>query len=160
MTSMKIKFNWKVIGISKDTDFVHLFEKQYNISSADTNITLLGRKNAEQIQKLLLDADLYVHPSYIDNSPNSVCEAQYIGIPLIACYVGGVPSLIQHGVSGWLIPTNEPYEIAYIVKNYNKLPIEEISKNEIIIAEERHNIYKIYNEVKRCYNEILGKEKI
>lgn len=160
MTSMKIKFNWKVIGISKDTDFVHLFEKQYNISSADTNITLLGRKNAEQIQKLLLDADLYVHPSYIDNSPNSVCEAQYIGIPLIACYVGGVPSLIQHGVSGWLIPTNEPYEIAYIVKNYNMLPIEEISKNEIIIAEERHNIYKIYNEVKRCYNEILGKEKI
>lgn len=160
MMSMHIKFKWKIIGISQNSDFATFFEKHYNISSATSNITLLGRLNAEQIQKILLESDLYIHPSYIDNSPNSVCEAQYIGIPVIACYVGGIPSLIKHGINGWLIPTNEPHEIAFLVKHYNELPIEQISKQEIKIAEERHNINKIYNELLSCYNSILQKKEI
>ena len=160
MMSMHIKFQWKIIGISQNSDFATFFEKHYNISSATSNITLLGRLDAEQIQKILLESDLYIHPSYIDNSPNSVCEAQYIGIPVIACYVGGIPSLIKHGINGWLIPTNEPHEIAFLVKHYNELPIEEISRQEIKIAEDRHNINKIYNELISCYNSILQKREI
>ena len=48
---------------------------------------------------------MYVHPSYIDNSPNSVCEAQILGLPVIASEVGGVPSLIEDGVDGILFPS-------------------------------------------------------
>lgn len=157
MTEMKINFKWKVIGISHKSKFAHFFEKHYNISSSPCNITLMGRMDAENIQKLLLESDLYIHPSYIDNSPNSVCEAQYIGIPTIACYVGGVPSLIEHEKNGWLIPTNAPYEIAFLVKKYRELPLKQISENEIKTAEERHNPHKIYQEVIKCYNEILNK---
>lgn len=160
LNSMNIKFKWKVIGISEDSNFAIFFEKHYNLSPTKLNISLLGRMDAEQIQKTLLESDLYIHPSYIDNSPNSVCEAQYIGIPVIACYVGGIPSLIEHGINGWLIPTNAPHEIAFYVKNYNNLPIEEISKNEIKTAEKRHNIQSIYNETINCYYSILEKAKI
>ena len=106
----------------------------------------------------LLDADLFVHPSYIDNSPNSVCEAQYLGIPVVACYVGGIPSLIEHGKSGWLVPSNAPYEIAYLVKNYHTLPIESISAHEIEVAKQRHDPHKIFQEVLSCYQFILNNQ--
>ena len=43
-----------------------------------------------------------LHPSYIDNSPNSVCEAQLMGLPVVASDVGGVSSLITEGETGLL----------------------------------------------------------
>ena len=43
----------------------------------------------------------------MDNSPNSVCEAQMIGVPVVAAAVGGVPSLVEDGVTGLLaVPGN------------------------------------------------------
>lgn len=55
---------------------------------------------------------MYVHPAYIDNSPNALCEAMLLGVPCIASYVGGIPSIIQNEVSGLLAPANEPYYLA------------------------------------------------
>ena len=158
MMQLNIPFRWRVIGISQENKFMHFFEKHYDIIAQNNGIELLGRVKSKQLVQTLLDADLFIHPSYIDNSPNSVCEAQYLGIPVIACYVGGVPTLIEHGKSGWLVPTNAPYEIAYLVKNYHKLPIESISTYEIKIAEQRHNPQKIYQEALVCYQSILNNQ--
>ena len=154
MTQLNIPFHWRIMGISPRNKFIHFFEKHYNITAQDNGIELFGKVKSKQLVQVLLDADLFVHPSYIDNSPNSVCEAQYLGIPVIACYVGGIPTLIEHGKSGWLVPTNAPYEIAYLVKNYHRLPVESISTYEIKIAAQRHNPQKIYQEALVCYQSI------
>ena len=158
MTQLNIPFHWRIMGISPRNKFIHFFENHYNITTQDNGIELLGKVKSKQLVQILLDADLFVHPSYIDNSPNSVCEAQYLGIPVIACYVGGIPTLIEHGKSGWLVPTNAPYEIAYLVKNYHRLPVESISTYEIKIAEQRHNPQKIYQEALVCYQSILNNQ--
>lgn len=68
--------------------------------------------NSDKLVELLLESDLYVHTAYIDNSPNAICEAQYLGMPIIATYVGGVPSLIEQGKDGVLIPANDPFMLA------------------------------------------------
>ncbi|GAB2955573.1 hypothetical protein GCM10027048_21750 [Hymenobacter coalescens] len=52
-----------------------------------------------------------LHPSYIDNSPNSVCEAQLMGLPVVASDVGGVSSLVADGVTG-LLSSLQPAELA------------------------------------------------
>lgn len=158
MTQLNIPFRWRVMGLSQGVGFARFFEKHYGITSQTNGIELMGRMKSKQLVQTLLNADLFVHPSYIDNSPNSVCEAQYLGVPVVACYVGGVPSLIEHGKSGWLIPTNAPYEIAYLVKNYHTLPVESISAYEIEVAEQRHNPQKIYQEALTCYQSILNNQ--
>ena len=70
----------------------------------DSGVVLLGTKNSSEITKLMSSADLYIHCSYVDNSPNSVCEAQMLSLPIIACNVGGVSSIVKDNMTGTLVP--------------------------------------------------------
>lgn len=110
-------FDWRVAGIIPDSDFVRWFEKIVGLKCNDLNIHLLGRQTPEQLISGILESDLYVHPSYIDNSPNSLCEAQYLGVPCCATNVGGVSSLIRHQSTGVLVPANAPFDMAMAIKD-------------------------------------------
>src|SRR5690606_8912712 len=74
-----VQFEWKIVGMDASTKLLKLFENKENISHKKVNITLLGKLNALQLINEMKEADVFVHPSYIDNSPNSVCEAQLMG---------------------------------------------------------------------------------
>jgi glycosyltransferase involved in cell wall biosynthesis len=69
----------------------------------ERNLLFHGRLEAPAICGLYSGCFCLYHPSLIDNSPNSICEAQVAGLPVIATRVGGVPSLIQDGFTGILV---------------------------------------------------------
>ena len=46
----------------------------------------------------------YLQPSLTEGFGLAVCEAMSAGIPVIASAVGGVPEIIDHGQTGWLLP--------------------------------------------------------
>lgn len=54
------------------------------------NIVFLGQLSAEQMKKNYLQANVFVMPSTIENSPNSLAEAMLLGMPCVASDVGGV----------------------------------------------------------------------
>ena len=145
--------NVEIIGINGNSQMVKLFRSQYRTGIEITSISFLGRMEAENIVEVLLHSDLYVHPSYIDNSPNSLCEAQILGVPVIACNVGGVSSLVENGVTGLLIPANGVYELASIIKNYKSYPMNKFSANEISHAETRHNMKRVVQSLIDSYKE-------
>ena len=60
-------------------------------------------------------ARLYVQPSLFEGTPNALMEAMVAGVPSVATAVDGVPEIITHGVSGWLVPPNEPAALAEAV---------------------------------------------
>jgi glycosyltransferase involved in cell wall biosynthesis len=47
--------------------------------------------------------DLFVFPSLWDGMPNALLEAMACGRPCIASAVGGIPEVVEDGVSGWLV---------------------------------------------------------
>jgi len=63
----------------------------------------LGSLEVNEMVEAMKISRFMVHPSYIDNSPNSICEAQILGLPVVATNVGGVESLIENGKTGLLI---------------------------------------------------------
>lgn len=152
---LNYSFTWNVFGISE----YKFWEKKLNIKSSDVDVNLCGRATPEILISNMLASDVFVHPSYIDNSPNSVCEAQMVGIPVIATNVGGVSSLIEHGINGLFVPANDPYMTAsYIlrIKNDPKLAIQLASKGrEIAFA--RHNRTKIVEDALKVYQILVRK---
>lgn len=48
-------------------------------------------------------ADLYIHPARADNLPNTVLEAMACGTPTLGFSIGGMPDMVEEGVSGWLV---------------------------------------------------------
>lgn len=64
-------------------------------------VTRLGWR--EDVQALLADSALYVHPSRTDACPLAVLEAMAAGLPVVATAVGGVPELVVDGETGLLV---------------------------------------------------------
>ena len=145
LTGTGINFQWNVIGIKPNAEFVHLFEKNYHIKCQEVNIKCVGVLNSSEIIEYLLHSDIFVHPSYMDNSPNALCEAQILGIPVIATYVGGIPSLIDHAQNGFLVPANDPYSISYLIQNLStdRALADRISNKGYKTALVRHDRDKI-----------------
>lgn len=154
----KLDFEWNVIGIGTNSNFVRFFEHTYGIKSHEVNINYLGVKQPDDIIRILLDASVYVHTSYIDNSPNSICEAQILGLPVIGTYVGGIPSLIENRVTGILVPANGSYELAYQLQYIQGHPdfCRELSQNGFAVAMKRHNKEKILKDLITVYNKLIG----
>ncbi|MFW8602417.1 glycosyltransferase family 4 protein [Desulfobacterota bacterium M19] len=152
------EFRWQVIGLDKNDQLFRHFEATEKIYHADVSIQCLGRKNPEELIDILNAADVFVHPSYIDNSPNSVCEAQMLGLPVIACDVGGVSSLIQHGESGFLVPSNGVFELVHYIKllAQDQELVENIGERAIKVAKKRHDRIRIMHDLKEMYTRIIN----
>lgn len=58
-------------------------------------VCFIGSLNAENMKNEYLNCNVFVCPSSIENSPNSLGEAQILGVPCIASYVGGVPDMME-----------------------------------------------------------------
>lgn len=147
-------FEWRVAG-SKDS--FKFFESILGISHENLNIKLLGMLNAENVAKELSEADVYVHTAIIDNSPNSLCEAQYLGCPIVSSYVGGIPQLIEDGKTGFFYPYNEPHTLAFkLMSLFNQEKVlKQVSNNEKNVATKRHDDKAIFEQLYGVYKELL-----
>lgn len=156
LCAFNINFNWFVFGNTNP----FLIERVLNISHDSVNVHLMGVASANQIKEFLLKSTVYVHPSYIDNSPNSICEAQMCGLPVIATNVGGVNSIVNDGVDGFLVPSNDPFQTAYLInllyidKKLNK----KMGVSSMETARNRHDKSKIINQLIEGYNQMMQKE--
>ncbi len=103
---------WRIAGISAQHDLLRIVERQQGKSATALGINLLGRVPAEKLIHHVLDADVFVHPSHIDNSPNSVCEAMILGLPVVASNAGGIPDLLVNQKEGLLVQPGDPYALA------------------------------------------------
>ena len=157
-SELKVEFAWKVFGISCSDAIVKVLERETRIKGDGVNVVYGGPKTSIELCHELLDAHVYVHPSYIDNSPNSVCEAQMLGVPIIATNVGGVSTLIEHHRTGLLVPANAPYELVYWLKELigNKMVADSLSVNGSQVALERHNKSNIVQALFNAYLQMDG----
>ena len=81
----------------------------------DEQVRFLGSLSAEQMRDQYLRAHVALNPSSIENSSNAIGEAQKLGTPVVASFVGGTPDLMDGMSDGLLYPFDEPYMLAYSV---------------------------------------------
>jgi len=112
--------------------------KKFNLKE---NICFTGLLDEKEMITEYRNAHIFICPSSIENSPNSVGEAQILGIPTIGSYVGGTPDMIEHNINGLLYRFEEVEMLAENIRSVfnNNEFANRLSKNGIKTAENRHN---------------------
>jgi len=70
----------------------------------------------DDVEALLPGLALTVLTSHAEGMPLALMEAMATGLPVVATAVGGVPELVEHGYSGYLVPPGDPRGLADAVK--------------------------------------------
>jgi glycosyltransferase involved in cell wall biosynthesis len=92
----------RLAGVDPDSSVgVYIAEILRNENMED-QVDLLGRLDSDQIITEMKAARIFILPSHMDNSPNSLAEAMVLGMPCIASNAGGISSMIQDGIDGLL----------------------------------------------------------
>lgn len=76
------------------------------------NVQFLGFCPREELVQWYQQASLLVLPTRWDNSPNVIYEAMACGTPVVASRVGGIPELVDHGITGLLVPPRDHEALA------------------------------------------------
>lgn len=149
-----IEFEWRVFGIAN----MHFAEKLAKINAAEVNVIPSGIICADKLVEEICNASLFVHPSYIENSANTVCEAQVLGIPVIATNVGGISSLVEDERTGLLVPANDAYQLATQIMRLHADPqiSIQLSKQGREVALQRHRPETIVSDLIRTYKTIIN----
>lgn len=76
----------------------------------EENVHFAGAR--ADVDRLLPAIDIHVLSSHSESLPMSVLEGMACGRPVICTRVGGTSEIVEHGVSGYLVPPGDPIRLA------------------------------------------------
>jgi len=80
-------------------------------------VIFTGSLSDQELLEAYHIADVFVLPSAFEGLPTVILEAMASGVPIVATKVGGIPSIVQDGITGFLINYGDTKQIAEAVIN-------------------------------------------
>lgn len=147
-----------IAGISPNDLIVKITRKKLKNNFPEKGLILKGSLNDKSLIESLLNANIFVMSSHIENSPNSLCEAMILGMPCVSTFTGGTGTLLKDGEEGILIQDGDPWAMAgAILELYTdpELAIKygKMARENAVI---RHNINNIVNDLLKTYDHIVN----
>ncbi|BEV05521.1 glycosyltransferase [Chryseobacterium gambrini] len=153
---LKDGFDHHIIVIG-DGEEMNNLKKQTEDLGVTESFKLLG--SSMNPYPYVKNADFFILPSESESWPLIIADSLILQKPIISTNVGGIPEMIEHGKTGYLInyETEEMYES---MKKFLTEPelIAEIKKNLINIEEQFDN-QKIFNAVENIIINLAKKEQ-
>jgi colanic acid/amylovoran biosynthesis glycosyltransferase len=99
--------------------------RQHGLEGA---ITLAGWLDEQGVRRALADAHALVLPSFAEGLPMVVMEAMAAARPVLATSIAGVPELVVHRETGWLVPAGDPKALADAMGSFAGTPLETLAE--------------------------------
>jgi glycosyltransferase involved in cell wall biosynthesis len=80
--------------------------------NAINKVHFIGHVDHTEIPFYFRDSTILINPSIVEPFGISIVEAMASGVPVIATNVGGIPEIINHGSTGFLVPPASPEKLA------------------------------------------------
>jgi glycosyltransferase involved in cell wall biosynthesis len=143
-----------------EADYLEELKQRTKSAGIEANVDWLGFKTAKEVAALHAVSAILIHPTYLDNSPNSVAEAMAAGLPVIASNVGGIPSMIENGATGLLV---EPRNHRQLAEALTALLHDEAERKRLAsrakqVALERHFPQEVAKKTLNVYKDIIARE--
>ena len=125
----------------------------------ERNVVFTGPLDEKKMCQRYLKSHVFVCPSSIENSPNSLGEAMILGVPSVASYVGGIPDMLKDKEEGFLYQHDAPYMLAqYVCEIFENQDLAlKFSKNARERALKTHDRDENTRRLIEIYNEIVSK---
>lgn len=78
----------------------------------ERHVRLLGPISTAQVQEELAQAQLFALVSLEENAPMGIAEAMAAGVPVVTSNRCGMPYMVRHGETGYLVDPEDPADIA------------------------------------------------
>ena len=131
------------------------FEKQARKLGLGQNFFFLGRRN--DIPRILASCDIAVLPSRAEGLPNAVLEYMAAGLPSVVTRVGGNEELVEDGVTGLLVPAEDPDALSAALLRYLRNPEEagKIARRGREFVSRTFSFDRLVCEVDELYSTLL-----
>lgn len=150
-----LKAKIKLSGYGK---YLRKLINKYELSE---NIIFTGLLDEKKMKEKFLKSNVFVLPSAIENSSNSLGEAMILGMPCVATNTGGTMDILEHNKEGFLYPYTEPAICAEYINRFfenDELAIK-MGKNARKTAMERHNEKSNVEDTIKIYKTIIESEE-
>ena len=143
------KLHFVIAGTGPDEQ---MLKDKAKAEQVDDLITFYGWVNGEDKEKLYMDCQAMILPSYNEGLPISILEALSYGMPVIATDVGDVNSAVRNDFNGALIQPGVIDEIAEaILKISDRDQFDEMKKNSRELAEKDFSEEKYMQKLLQLY---------
>ena len=143
------------------------FETLIRELGADAYIHLLGWKDEAEIIEILNTCHLFIAPSVTasdgnqDAPINVLKEAMAMGLPVISTHHGGIPELVEDGISGFLVPERDANalseKLADLLAHPERWP--EMGQAGRTFVENHFDLNHLNDQLVRRYEQLLGQER-
>ena len=139
-----------IVGEGSERDSLEAEAASLGISD---RVVFTGRR--EDVPAVTAALDVSVLPSYREAQCLSVLEAMALGRPVVASRVGGIPEMIEDGVSGLLVPPNDREALASaIVRLLADHPFADmIAKRGHDLVHDRFCVELMVNSIEAIYDQ-------
>lgn len=111
LTNIGVKYTCHFVGDWPSDNERKIFYRYIENNNLNKNIVFHGQLLDKEKNRLLMEANVLVLPTEFDSCPRTILEAMEFALPVISTRVGTIPSLIEHGKTGFILEKNTAIEI-------------------------------------------------
>lgn len=126
-----------VLGIAGSGSLRSVLEKKVVELGLKKSVIFYGQVDHKKIQQLYKEYDILVNASKVDNLPGSLLEAFACGLPVVSTNAGGIPYMVENGITGLLVNIGDHKSMAEQVINIVEKPELGKSLAKAALAETR-----------------------
>jgi glycosyltransferase involved in cell wall biosynthesis len=122
---------------------------------------MLGKLPPDKLWPLLQAADLYLWPAVNEAFGMALLEAQACGLPVLAGDEGGVASIVEPGVSGWLAARRDTQAFAQQLQLLLSQPqqLQAAGRQAWRQVQQRHSLGAASTRLNKLLGPLLGAPK-
>ncbi len=152
----------RLAGSVVEPRYGRVVEDRINTHQLQNRVIMLGRISTDEVMKELSVASVFVLVSLEENSPMGIEEAMAARVPVVTSNRCGMPYMVRHGETGFLVDPEDPEDICWRLK---QLLDDDILRNKMgekshLIAQDRFHPKEVARRTREVYLEVVRSHNI
>ena len=151
------KIELHLVGKIFEPEYYQLLRAYIHDNYLENNVIYHGQISDENLFEEFEECNALILPSIEESSPMVIEQAMAAGKAVIATNVGGIPFLVEHGKSGFLVTYGNVLDLSKYIEGLYRNPSKSIEMGRIgkAVAEKRFKNKEIIEKTKSVYLKII-----